>query len=158
MRSSRDSRGQSLLPTMASSGATTRSLLRRILLSSCQRMKLLLQPTRAQMLDEAPALGVDMYRTRTVGGIRFHRDVFEHATDPTRSHARLIVHCELHPLCSKRRGIGWRQQTPLGHWQPFAWLGAWHARAAEFASQSEHVQFAPTLAEQRDWKERNAEP
>ena len=108
--------------------------------------------------DEAPALGVDMYRTRTVGGIRFHRDVFEHATDPTRSHARLIVHCELHPLCSKRRGIGWRQQTPLGHWQPFAWLGAWHARAAEFASQSEHVQFAPTLAEQRDWKERNAEP
>ena len=50
MRSSRDSRGQSLLPTMASSGATTRSLLRRILLSSCQRMKLLLQPTRAQML------------------------------------------------------------------------------------------------------------
>ena len=81
----------------------------------------------------------------TFGEISIRRDDFDHATDPTRSHRRLLVQCLVHPGCSKRRGVGPGQCSRLGELEPYAFLVAWCEDAA-LAGEDLHSRHKPTEA------------
>lgn len=109
-----------------------------------------------QALEAGPGPQVepppDLYQSREAYGFRFARDRFVSNTDPAKDYDRLTVHCRVHgSRCFKKRAIGAAQQVPLGPWQPIAFLAVWASQGASMAGQRDHVQFKPTLEQQRAW-------
>ena len=96
-----------------------------------------------EVAEDMPALVLPVL----FDGVRFSSDVFEHLTDPARSHERMVVVCSTHPACRKRRGVGALQTSRHGQWEPVAFLLAWSRMGASFAETGPHVHASPSAAQ-----------
>ena len=62
----------------------------------------------------------------------------------------VVLQCNHHPECKKRRGLGASQCKVLGRREPLAFVHAWHRLGPDYADASSHINACkPTMAQIR---------